>query len=169
MHIETTFTSEDYRKLSSRPQRTYLLFMLVLTALYLIDIFLVFRPDLVGFSSPFTTFMIALFGAPVVIVTWIRFFIYTWRMRQSVIKARQDTGTIKYDFNNDDATMENELSKVTRKWRGFTKWKKVGSFYILYTSPSYIWPVKASDIPDDKIQEFESLLTDKIGAKSNKR
>jgi Na+/proline symporter len=164
MHIETTFTAEDFNQLSKELPafRRRLLYLLIVSLVYIAIGLLVFRTNLPNEILALVMFFVVLFGAPVLFVTWIKYFLSVWRMRNATNKALQNANasslTYKFDIDEDGVTRESALSKISYKWGGFTKWQKLGAYYLLYVSTLSFLPIKVSDIPSDKVQEFESLL-----------
>ena len=168
MQIETTFTADDFNQLTKQlpAMRRRFSYVLSVTLIYLIIVLLVYRVNLPNDMWALVLSFVALFGAPLLLVVWTKYLLSLWHTRNATKKALQNANasalTYKFDIDEDGVTREGALSKSSYKWGGFAKWQKVGAFYLLYISTLNFWPIKVSDIPSGKVQEFESLLKNKI-------
>jgi hypothetical protein len=69
---------------------------------------------------------------------------------------------VKYVFNDNDISVESQVSKKTLNWGVFVKWRKIADHYLLYPSSNNFLCIPRSAIPGRDVAGFEALLRSKI-------
>ena len=70
---------------------------------------------------------------------------------------------VRYVFGETTVAIESRLGKQTVSWDAFSRWRKVGPYYLLYASKRRFFAVPRAKLPGDQDAAFEDLLKRKVG------
>lgn len=74
-------------------------------------------------------------------------------------KTRRAYIPVKYTFNESGVVKETAASRQTLKWNAFVRWRRVGAYYLIYTTKRSFFVIPKAKIPEGKITAFENLLS----------
>ncbi len=69
---------------------------------------------------------------------------------------------VKYTFDASGVKKETANRSQTQKWESFLRWRKIGSYYLIYGAKRSFFVIPESRIPEGKGDIFESLLSRNI-------
>jgi len=68
-----------------------------------------------------------------------------------------------WTFGEDGIEIEQPSRHALAEWGEFSKWLEAGGCYLLHTSDRHYIAVAARDVPEDRVADFEALLSARIG------
>jgi hypothetical protein len=171
MHIESSFSEKDLKRVSYYASKLPLMFVAILAEatvimfVVLIDIvedLLISGEVYFGFVKDKLLLILLIF-----LVLFLYLFFRTKQVINKGVKnwlkqIGKDKVTYIYDFQENEVKVQTALTESVVKWGLFTKWRKILDYYLLQADSTSYLPIKASDIPSDKLKELETLITTKI-------
>ena len=70
---------------------------------------------------------------------------------------------VRWTFREEGIEIEQPTRHALAEWNEFAKWLEVGGCYLLHTSDRHYLAVATRDVPEDRVADFEALLTARIG------
>lgn len=70
---------------------------------------------------------------------------------------------VRWSFGEDGIEIEQPSRHALAEWGEFSKWLEAGGCYLLHTGDRHYVAVARRDVPEDRIADFEALLSAKIG------
>ncbi len=71
---------------------------------------------------------------------------------------------VRFTFSETTVTIESRLGRQTVNWDAFARWRKVGSYYLLYASKRRFFAVPKAKLPEGQAPAFEEMLKRKVGS-----
>lgn len=70
---------------------------------------------------------------------------------------------VRWTFGEDGIEIEQPSRHALAQWGEFSKWLEAGGCYLLHTSDRHYIAVAGRDVPEDRLADFEALLSARIG------
>jgi hypothetical protein len=83
-------------------------------------------------------------------------------------KNRRAYSPIKYTFEESGVTKETAKVSQSFKWNSFIRWRKIGSYFLIYASKRSFFVIPESKIPKEQVGWFENLLSRNIVQKRSR-
>ena len=154
MEIESTLTRWSYARL--------LVFMMSrrLTMIMAVGIFVALL--LLSLFYPWS-FYLALIYLVVIVILYGGAIFYNTRKRTN----RYYFLTKQYRFNGQGVSVKTPVGDQQLKWEQFISWQKLSDIFVFYLSKHSFVAIPQSDIPQENLQEFVTLISRNI--KTRKR
>jgi hypothetical protein len=149
MEIESTLTRWKYARL--------LVFMMArrLTMIMAAGIFVALL--VLSVFYPWS-FYLALIYLAVVVILYGGAIFYTTRKRIN----RYYFLPKQYRFNGQGVSVKTPVGDQQLKWEKFIRWQKLSDIFVLYLSEHSFVAIPQSDVPQEKLQEFITLISRNI-------
>jgi hypothetical protein len=83
-------------------------------------------------------------------------------------KNRRAYSPIKYTFEESGITKETAKVSQSFKWNAFIRWRKIGSYFLIYASKRSFFVIPESKIPKEQVGWFENLISRNIVRKRSR-
>ena len=83
-------------------------------------------------------------------------------------KNRRAYFPVKYTFEESGVTKETASVKQSFKWSSFVRWRKIGSYFLIYASKRSFFVIPESKISKAEVIWFQSLLGRNIVKRSSR-
>ena len=73
-------------------------------------------------------------------------------------KNRRAFIPVKYTFDRSGVVKETASSSQILKWNNFYRWRKIGAYYLVYSTKRSFFVIPKARIPAGRVNDFENLL-----------
>jgi hypothetical protein len=80
-------------------------------------------------------------------------------------KNRRAYLPVKYTFDSSGVVKTTATTRQTVNWSAVLKWRKMGAYYLIYMTKRSFFVIPKARIPEERIGDFEILLSQKIAVK----